>query len=67
MPAPLPQADFRIECGKGTYIRSLARDLGLALGSGAFLSALLRERVGDYTVGSALQLEQVETHLNNLA
>lgn len=67
VPVHLPQADFRIECGKGTYIRSLARDLGLALGSGAFLSALRRERVGDYAVGSALQLEQVETHLNNLA
>lgn len=67
VPAHLPQADFRIECGKGTYIRSLARDLGLALGSGAFLSALRRERVGNYTVGSALQLEQVETYLNILA
>ena len=63
VPAHLPQADFRIHCGKGTYIRSIARDLGLALGSGAFLSALRRESVGDYTVDKALQLDQVEDYL----
>jgi tRNA pseudouridine55 synthase len=61
--AHLPQADFRIHCGKGTYIRSLARDLGLALGSGAFLSALRREQIGSYTVADALQLDQVEAYL----
>lgn len=63
VPAHLPQADFRIHCGKGTYIRSIARDLGLALGSGAFLSALRREQIGQYTVADALQLEQVEDYL----
>ena len=63
VPPYLPQADFRICCGKGTYIRSLARDLGLALGSGAFLSALRREQVGDYTVDRALQLDQVADYL----
>ena len=63
VPAHLPQADFRIHCGKGTYIRSIARDLGLALGSGAFLSALRREQIGDYTVANALQLDQVEDYL----
>ncbi len=67
VPDHLPQADFLIHCGKGTYIRSLARDLGLALASGAFLSALRRQQVGDYTVDRALQLDQVETHLANLA
>lgn len=66
VPAHLPQADFRIHCGKGTYIRSLARDLGLALGSGAFLSALRREQVGDYTVADALTLDTVADHLRNL-
>ena len=65
VPAHLPQADFRIHCGKGTYIRSIARDLGLALGSGAFLSALRREQIGDYTVANALQLDQVEDYLLN--
>ena len=63
VPPHLPQADFRIHCGKGTYIRSLARDLGLALGSGAFLSALRREQIGPYTVDQALQLDQVEDFL----
>ncbi len=61
VPAHLPQADFRIHCGKGTYIRSIARDLGLALGSGAFLSALRRERIGDYTIDQALRIDQIET------
>ena len=60
VPPHLPQADFRIGCGKGTYIRSLARDLGAALGSGAFLSALRRERVGEYTVDKSLTLDAVE-------
>ncbi|MBO4587244.1 MAG: hypothetical protein J5677_05445 [Bacteroidales bacterium] len=64
MPPHLPQADFRIHCGKGTYIRSLARDLGLALGSGAFLSALRREKVGNYTVANALTLDQIEDFLS---
>ena len=64
VPPHLPQADFRIHCGKGTYIRSLARDLGLALGSGAFLSALRREKVGNYTVANALTLDQIEDFLS---
>ena len=63
VPEHLPQADFRIHCGKGTYIRSIARDLGLALGSGAFLSALRREQIGDYTVDNALQLDEVADYL----
>ena len=63
VPPHLPQADFRIHCGKGTYIRSLARDLGLALGSGAFLSALRREQIGSYSVADALRLDEVETYL----
>ena len=63
VPSHLPQLDFRIHCGKGTYIRSLARDLGLALGSGAFLSALRRENIGHYSVTNALQLDQVESFL----
>lgn len=65
VPPHLPQADFRIACGKGTYIRSLARDLGQALGSGAFLGALRREQVGPYTVDQALQLDQVAEYLGS--
>ena len=67
VPPHLPQADFRIHCGKGTYIRSLARDLGLALGSGAFLSALRREQVGTYNVANALQIDDVASYLQNLS
>mgnify|MGYP006283594835 CR=1 FL=1 len=49
----LPVARIRIRCGKGTYIRSLASDLGKKLGSGAYLSALRRTRIGDYHVKDA--------------
>lgn len=51
---------LRIGCSKGTYIRSLARDIGKALGSGAYLTALRRTRVGDVTLDGALSMEQVE-------
>ncbi len=65
VPPHLPQADFRICCGKGTYIRSLARDFGTALGSGAFLASLRREQIGQYTVDQALALDQVETYFES--
>ncbi len=45
-----PQADIRVVCSKGTYIRALARDIGQALHSGAYLKSLRRSRVGDITV-----------------
>ena len=47
---------FRLVCGKGTYVRSLAFDLGKALGSGAYLRNLRRTRIGDYAVESAFQI-----------
>lgn len=50
----LPDVDFRIVCSKGTYIRSIARDFGLLLESGAHLTALRRTRVGDFCVEQAL-------------
>ena len=53
----LPEASIRIGCSKGTYIRAFARDLGEAVGSGAHLSSLIRSRSGDFSVGSALSLE----------
>lgn len=52
----LPEVDFRVVCGKGTYIRSLAHDFGQAVDSGAYLSALRRTRIGDFTVDRALTL-----------
>ncbi len=56
----LPDVDFRVVCSKGTYIRSLARDLGAALGCGAHLTALRRTRIGEFRVEDALTLEAVQ-------
>lgn len=55
----LPEARIRIACSKGTYIRSFARDLGEALGSGAHLGGLIRTRSGSFRVEEALSLDQV--------
>lgn len=50
---------IRVDCSKGTYIRALARDLGEALGSGAFLSSLRRTANGGFTISDALSLDDV--------
>lgn len=63
IPPGLPQIDFRVTCSKGTYIRSLARDFGLVVGSGAFLCKLRRVKIGDYRVDDALSIEDIETTL----
>ena len=52
----LPYIDFRIVCSKGTYIRSVARDFGYALGSGAHLTALRRTRIGNFHVDNAIKM-----------
>ena len=52
------QMGIRVVCGKGTYIRSLARDIGEALGSGAFLTALCRTRVGDVRIEDCLTFDE---------
>ena len=49
--------DVLVDCSKGTYIRSLAHDLGAALGPGGHLSALRRERIGSYDVADAFDLD----------
>ncbi len=54
----LPHAKIRIACSKGTYIRAFARDLGEALGSGAYLNSLCRSRSGAFRVEDALTVEQ---------
>lgn len=51
------QIQIRVVCSKGTYIRALARDIGAALNSGAYLTELRRTRVGDYSVEQCLNLE----------
>ena len=55
----MPEVDFRIVCGKGTYIRSIARDFGAALDSGAHLKALRRTRIGNFRVEEAQQIDDV--------
>jgi tRNA pseudouridine55 synthase len=55
----LPRVDFRVVCTTGTYIRSLAFDFGNALGCGAYLSALRRDRIGAFTVDNAMDINQL--------
>jgi len=59
----LPEIDFRVQCSKGTYIRSLAFDFGKALQSGAHLSALRRTKIGDYSVENGFTPEDFEKQL----
>jgi tRNA pseudouridine55 synthase len=54
----LVQAEIRISCSKGTYIRALARDLGEALGSGAFLHSLRRTKSGGFDAETALKISE---------
>ena len=56
----LPEVDFRVVCSKGTYIRSLARDLGAALGCGAHLTRLVRTRIGEHRLADAWTVAQLE-------
>jgi tRNA pseudouridine55 synthase len=58
------QMDIRVVCGKGTYIRSLARDIGAALGSGAYLTALCRTRVGNVKIENCLTLDDFPAWLD---
>ena len=56
----LPKIRIRVTCGKGTYIRSLARDIGEALESGAYLSELTRTRVGEFKLTDCIKIEAIE-------
>ena len=55
-----PTLTFRLDCTKGTYVRTIAHDLGQKLGCGAHLSALRRTASGRFTIGQCLPLEQIE-------
>lgn len=61
----LPEIDFRVVCSKGTYIRSLAYDFGLALNTGAHLSALRRTKIGEFSVENAVGVEEFNTDEQN--
>ena len=54
----LPEVHFKVVCSTGTYIRSLAHDVGAALGCGAYLSELRRNRIGDFSVAEAVSVDQ---------
>ena len=59
------QLSIRVGCGKGTYIRSLARDIGRALNSGAYLTALCRTRLGDVSIDDCITLDDFPQWLEN--
>ena len=56
----LPEIDFRVVCSKGTYIRSLAYDFGLALQSGGHLTVLRRTKIGNYDVKNAIDVTRFD-------
>ena len=58
-----PEIYFRIVCSKGTYIRSLVRDLGKLLDSGAYMSSLCRTRIGNFSIENALTIDQFLANL----
>ena len=60
----LPVINFKVVCGTGTYIRSLAHDMGQVLGCGAYLSELRRTKIGDFNVDDA---KTMEAFMNNIA
>ncbi|HEY6131428.1 MAG TPA: tRNA pseudouridine(55) synthase TruB [Halioglobus sp.] len=55
-----PELEIYLECSKGTYVRSLAEDLGRVLGCGAFVSALRRTRAGPFSIGDSVALNTLE-------
>ena len=57
-----PMLDLRVDCGRGTYIRALGRDIGEALGVGGFLLRLVRTRVGDFSLNRSVALEELCIH-----
>ena len=59
----IPDITIRVVCSKGTYIRALARDIGEALNSGAYLTGLVRTRVGDIVLDQCLNMEDVDQFL----
>jgi tRNA pseudouridine55 synthase len=56
----LPVVHFRVVCTTGTYIRSLANDVGQAAGCGAYLSKLCRTRIGEFTLDQSMTMEAAE-------
>ncbi|HOY38411.1 MAG: tRNA pseudouridine(55) synthase TruB [Bacteroidales bacterium] len=62
----LPIVTIRVCCGKGTYIRSLARDIGAAMNSGAYLTGLIRTKSGDFSLEDAYEIDEIEKIIRNM-
>jgi tRNA pseudouridine55 synthase len=62
----IPETKIRLVCSKGTYIRSFARDFGLALKSGSYLSALERTAIGAYHVSKAYNIEKFQEYIEQM-
>ncbi len=62
----LPYFETEIKCSKGTYIRALARDIGEQLNTGAYLAALRRTAIGDFSVNDALTISDIEQLIKNI-
>lgn len=58
-----PEIGFELQCSKGTYVRSLVRDFGTRMGSGAYLKHLRRTHVGDFALNKAFNIEQAMTRI----
>ncbi len=56
-----PYLEIQVECGKGTYIRSLARDIGQKLGAGAYLEKLTRTRIGEFDIKNSVKLDNLNS------
>jgi len=61
----LPEVKIRVVCSKGTYIRALARDLGIELGCGAYLTALHRTRIGVFSIADAMTVDFFSENLHS--
>jgi tRNA pseudouridine55 synthase len=61
-----PEVTIKLVCSKGTYIRSFARDLGIALSSGAYLTNLQRTRIGEFSIEKAITINEFEENLNSM-
>jgi len=62
----MPEVKIRVVCSKGTYIRALARDIGEALNSGAYLTGLERTRVGDVTLDKCMSPDDIDDFLESI-
>ncbi len=62
----ISKLSFFVKCSKGTYVRSLVYDFGRALDSGAYMTALRREDIGDFSVLNALNMEQISDYIENV-